>query len=77
MSSARRSCSRAACRGRPQTLPLAIYAEFEAQNGLDVAIAMSALLVIISLAILLALKGTGLWERSRSSVLAIAGPVPE
>ncbi len=63
--------------GKTQTLPLAIYAEFEAQNGLDIAIAMSALLVIISLAILLALKGTGLWERSRPSVLAIAGPVPE
>jgi molybdate transport system permease protein len=63
--------------GKTQTLPLAIYAEFEAQNGLDLAIAMSALLVIISLAILLALKGTGLWERSRSPVIAIAGPVPE
>ena len=63
--------------GKTQTLPLAIYAEFEAQNGLDLAIAMSALLVIISLAILLALKGTGLWERSRPPVIAIAAPVPD
>jgi molybdate transport system permease protein len=63
--------------GHTETLPLAVYAEFDAQNGLDIAIAISALLVIISLAILLALKGTGLWERSRSPVIAIAGPVPD
>ena len=58
--------------GRTETLPLAIYTEFEAQNGLDVSLAMSALLVIFSLAILLAMKGTGLWERSRPPLLAIA-----
>jgi molybdate transport system permease protein len=63
--------------GKTQTLPLAIYAEFEAQNGLDIAIAMSALLVIISLAILLALKGTGLWERSGPPAIAIARPAPD
>jgi molybdate transport system permease protein len=63
--------------GKTQTLPLAIYAEFEAQNGLDIAIAISALLVIISLAILLTLKGTGLWERSRPPVIAIARPAPD
>jgi molybdate transport system permease protein len=51
--------------GRTQTLPLAVYTTFEAQNGLDVALAISALLVIVSLAILIALKGSGLWERSR------------
>jgi molybdate transport system permease protein len=61
--------------GRTQTLPLAVYTTFEAQNGLDVALAISALLVIVSLAILIALKGTGLWERSRPTV--IAGTRPE
>jgi molybdate transport system permease protein len=60
--------------GVTQTLPLAVYTTFEAQNGLDVALAISALLVIISLAILLALKGSGLWERSRPAVTAIAQP---
>jgi molybdate transport system permease protein len=60
--------------GVTQTLPLAVYTVFETQNGLDVALAISALLVILSLAILLALKGTGLWERSRPAVVAIAGP---
>ena len=62
--------------GVTQTLPLAVYTTFEAQNGLDVALAISALLVIVSLAILLALKGTGLWERSRPAVTAIAQPEP-
>jgi molybdate transport system permease protein len=62
--------------GVTQTLPLAVYTTFEAQNGLDVALAISALLVIISLAILLALKGSGLWERSRPAVTAIAQPEP-
>jgi molybdate transport system permease protein len=62
--------------GVTQTLPLAVYTTFETQNGLDVALAISALLVIISLAILLALKGSGLWERSRPAVVAIAGPEP-
>ncbi len=56
--------------GVTQTLPLAVYTTFETQNGLDVALAISALLVIMSLAILLALKGTGLWERSRATVAA-------
>ena len=63
--------------GRTETLPLAIYAEFGVQNGLDIAIAISALLVIISLAILLALKGTGLWERTRPPVLVIAHAEPD
>jgi molybdate transport system permease protein len=56
--------------GHTETLPLAVYTTFEAQNGLDVALAISALLVIMSLAILIALKGSGLWERSRPSVIA-------
>jgi molybdate transport system permease protein len=60
--------------GTTQTLPLAVYTTFETQNGLDVALAISALLVIVSLAILIALKGTGLWERSRRPVATAAGP---
>ena len=63
--------------GVTQTLPLAVYTTFEAQNGLDVALAISAVLVIVSLAILLALKGGGLWERSRPAVVAITQPEPE
>jgi molybdate transport system permease protein len=55
--------------GSTQTLPLAVYTTFETQNGLDVALAISALLVIVSLAILIALKGTGLWERSRPAAV--------
>jgi molybdate transport system permease protein len=62
--------------GRTQTLPLAVYTTFETQNGLDVALAISALLVIVSLAILIALKGTGLWQRSRASVVSVAGQGP-
>lgn len=60
--------------GHTETLPLAVYTTFETQNGLDVALAISALLVIISLAILIALKGSGLWERSRPDVVAFARP---
>jgi molybdate transport system permease protein len=56
--------------GTTQTLPLAVYTTFEAQNGLDVALAISALLVVMSLAILIALKGSGLWERTRPAVIA-------
>ena len=58
--------------GHTETLPLAVYTTFEAQNGLDVALAISGLLVIISLAILITLKGSGLWERSRPPILAVA-----
>lgn len=51
--------------GKTQTLPLAIYTQFEAQNGLNVALAISALLVLVSLAILLSLKLSVLWQPSR------------
>jgi molybdate transport system permease protein len=53
--------------GRTQTLPLAVYTVFEEQNGLTVALAISALLVIVSLAILLSLKIGVLWRRSPQS----------
>jgi molybdate transport system permease protein len=46
-----------------QTLPLAIYAEFD--RDFDVAVTISALLVIISAAILLSLKLTALWPSSQ------------
>jgi molybdate transport system permease protein len=59
--------------GRTQTLPLAIYTQFEAQGGLDVALAISALLILLSLGILLTLKAGGLWQRARTAVV-IAGP---
>jgi len=51
--------------GVTQTLPLAIYAEFD--RDFDVAVTISALLVIITAAILLSLKATALWPSSRRS----------
>jgi len=48
-----------------QTLPLAIYAEFD--RNFDVAVTISALLVIVSAAILLSLKLTLPWPGSRQS----------
>jgi len=48
-----------------QTLPLAIYAEFD--SNLDVALSIAALFVIITAAILLSLKLTSLWHSSRSA----------
>jgi molybdate transport system permease protein len=62
--------------GRTQTLPLAVYQQFEAINGFDVALAISALLVIVSLAILLVLKVNTRWgsvDARRPGVVAIAG----
>jgi len=59
--------------GRTQTLPLAIYTVFEAQNGLPVALAISALLVIVSLAILLSLKLTTRWQPSPQTSLSLSG----
>jgi molybdate transport system permease protein len=49
--------------GRTQTLSLAVYREFD--SSFDVALAISALLVLISLAILLSLKLVLLWRPSR------------
>ena len=49
--------------GRTQTLPLAIYAAFDLD--FDTALAISALLVVISAAILASLKLTSLWQPSR------------
>ncbi len=52
-------------RGVTQTLPLAIYAEFDL--NFDVALAMGALLVIVSATILLAVKMLPRWMRSSST----------
>jgi molybdate transport system permease protein len=51
-------------RGVTQTLPLAIYYEFDV--NLNVALAVAALLVVIAAAILLSLKLSSLWASSRS-----------
>ncbi|HWE82623.1 MAG TPA: ABC transporter permease [Gaiellaceae bacterium] len=51
--------------GRTETLPLAIYTQFE--GNFTVAVAISALLIVISLAILLALKLSVLWQPSRQT----------
>jgi molybdate transport system permease protein len=57
--------------GKTQTLPLAVYTQFE--SNLDAALAMSALLVVISFAILFSLKASGLWLRTRPVVVAGRG----
>ncbi len=51
--------------GRTQTLSLAVYQEFDSK--FDVALAIGALLVLVSLAILLTLKLSLLWRSSRST----------
>ncbi|HVV56813.1 MAG TPA: ABC transporter permease [Gaiellaceae bacterium] len=49
--------------GVTQTLPLAIYAEFD--RDFDVAVTISALFVVITAAILLSLKLSALWRTSQ------------
>jgi molybdate transport system permease protein len=51
--------------GVTQTLPLAIYAEFD--RNFDATLAMGAVLVVISAALLLSLKAVRLWQPSRRS----------
>jgi molybdate transport system permease protein len=54
--------------GVTQTLPLAIYTEFDIPpSGFTTALAMSALLVVVSGALLLALRLTLQWRPSRST----------
>jgi molybdate transport system permease protein len=64
--------------GKTQTLPLAVYYSFELVNGLDVALAISALLVLISIAILLSVKLVTAWRPSRGpdTVAIIGGSEP-
>jgi len=59
--------------GKTQTLPLAVYYSFELVNGLDISLAISALLVIISIAILLSVKLVTAWRPSRTATVAVAG----
>jgi ABC-type sulfate transport system permease component len=51
--------------GVTQTLPLAIYAEFE--NRFEVALAIGGLLVVVSAVLLVALKMRLGWTSSRST----------
>ena len=51
--------------GVTQTLPLAIYEQFDV--SFDVALAMGALLVVVSAALLLAFKLIPGWARSSST----------
>jgi molybdate transport system permease protein len=62
-------------RGVTQTLPLAIYEQFAV--GFDTAIAMGALLVVVSLALLLTLKlslSYWPWQPSRRTSVSLSAP---
>lgn len=52
-------------KGRTQTLTLAVYQEFD--SNFDIALAISALLVLVSMVILFALKMSALWQPSQST----------
>ena len=58
--------------GVTQTLSLAIYSQFEV--NFDVALALGALLVLVSAAVLLGAKLVPLWTRSRSTSLSLFAP---
>jgi molybdate transport system permease protein len=58
--------------GRTQTAPLAIYAAFD--DDFDVALALGALLVIVSGALLLAVKLVPTWTRSSSPSTTLSAP---
>jgi molybdate transport system permease protein len=61
--------------GKTQTLPLAIYYAFELPNGLDISLAISALLVIFSVAILMTVKlVTGEGARGLASMVGSRTP---
>jgi molybdate transport system permease protein len=62
--------------GKTQTLPLAVYYSFELVNGLDISLAISALLVLISVAILLSVKLATAWRPSRAGVATIGRSEP-
>ena len=61
--------------GRTQTLTLAIYGEFDKVNGLNLALAISALLVVVSLSILLSLKLLSARQGSRPASFGLLGRV--
>ena len=58
--------------GRTQTLPLAIYAELDL--NFDVALAVGALLVLVSISVLLAVKFLPSWTRFTSTSLFAGAP---
>ena len=58
--------------GRTQTLPLAIYAEFD--SNFDTALAIGGLLVVVSAALLVSLKLRFRWTRSGSTSRFRAAP---
>jgi molybdate transport system permease protein len=58
--------------GETQTLPLAIYAQLDVDR--DTAIAIGALLVVVSLAVLLSTRLAPSWKRSTSASLIRSGP---
>ena len=60
--------------GVTQTLPLAIYGEFALPNGFDITLAMSALLVVVSAALLVALKVTLQWQPSQPTSRFLFAP---
>ena len=53
--------------GVTQTLPLAIYEAFALEGGFDTALAMGALLVVVSAALLVILKLVLTWQPSRQT----------
>jgi molybdate transport system permease protein len=57
--------------GKTQTLSLAVYYAFELVGGLDIALAISALLVLASVAILLTVKLVSAWRPSRADAIVI------
>ncbi len=62
-------------RGVTQTLPVAIYTEFNIPpNGFTTALAMSALLVVVSGALLVALRLTLQWQPSRPTSRFLFAP---
>jgi molybdate transport system permease protein len=54
--------------GKTQTLSLAVYYSFELVNGLTISLAISALLVLISVAILLSVKFATTWRPGRAAL---------
>jgi molybdate transport system permease protein len=62
--------------GRTQTLPLAVYYAFELPNGLEISLAISALLVVLSIALLLAVKLVTLRRPDRGTVTVFGGDRP-
>jgi molybdate transport system permease protein len=59
--------------GVTQTLPLAIYSAFDV--NFDVALAMGALLVVISAALLLSLRLILSWQPSRQTSRSLFAPL--